>query len=367
MPASEPRKFYEAKVASETVLLRRTGKVSAGPILNAAKLKALLLADGNSARKWKVLDLSNSSIRKLDISGNQITTIISLANTPLRSTLQTLILSRNQIREFKALAPLSTFESIQVLDLRENPLLGYGNVAEGFALISCPTLSRFNGHKVSAEVRNAVDAWAQNEACGRATAATVKAFREALLNSEGHSFLCAPKSPPRMGRLSNIGRLRVGARSIGSKNTIPSESLDNAYCGSSNVQTVLLSSRLSAQSCSSLTRNGSQALHGGTKRAASTQKQAAKETPRPDQPGARQRSLSDTNFSAAFHAACRRQELLEEDQEKSHGVAQPHSRDTASMEENQAGCGHRRCGRVLTTEEDPPEPFRLRETKDQLE
>lgn len=170
-----------------------------------------------------------------------------------------------------------------------------------------------------------------------------------------------------MGRLSNIGRLRVGARSIGSKNTIPSESLDNAYCGSSNVQTVLLSSRLSAQSCSSLTRNGSQALHGGTKRAASTQKQAAKETPRPDQPGARQRSLSDTNFSAAFHAACRRQELLEEDQEKSHGVAQPHSRDTASMEENQAGCGHRRCGRVLTTEEDPPEPFRLRETKDQLE
>lgn len=67
MPASEPRKFYEAKVASETVLLRRTGKVSAGPILNAAKLKALLLADGNSARKWKVLDLSNSSIRKVSI------------------------------------------------------------------------------------------------------------------------------------------------------------------------------------------------------------------------------------------------------------------------------------------------------------
>lgn len=61
--------------------------------------------------------------------------------------------------------------------------------AEGFALISCPTLSRFNGHKVSAEVRNAVDAWAQNEACGRATAATVKAFREALLNSEGISQL----------------------------------------------------------------------------------------------------------------------------------------------------------------------------------
>lgn len=36
-----------------------------GPILNAGKLKALLLADGNSTRKCKALDISHSNIRKV--------------------------------------------------------------------------------------------------------------------------------------------------------------------------------------------------------------------------------------------------------------------------------------------------------------
>lgn len=41
------------------------GKVAVGPILNAGKLKTLLLADGNSAKNCKTLDFSHNNIRKV--------------------------------------------------------------------------------------------------------------------------------------------------------------------------------------------------------------------------------------------------------------------------------------------------------------
>ncbi|CDI79329.1 leucine rich repeat protein, putative [Eimeria praecox] len=267
MCESRTRLFPHKKVPSVAALLRSAGGVSVGPILNAAKLKALLLADGNSARKWKALDLSNSNIRKielslgevaaldfeclthldlngnllvsldghtlpfphlqvlrasncrintvtnfgshfrlrqLDISGNQLTNIINLSNTPLRFTLRELNLARNQISEFKGLAPLSTFSSLEILDLRQNPLCNFGNVAEGFALICCTNLCQLNGHTVSPGVREAVEAWALDEPCGRATVATVEAFREALQHPEGPSLLCATSHPPMMGRLNKM-------------------------------------------------------------------------------------------------------------------------------------------------------------------
>lgn len=123
-------------------------------------------------------------------------------------------------RDFKGLAPLSTFESLEVLDLRGNPLSDFGIVvsllhtvgtfnsfefgnpnresqcggfvscccasqAEGFALLCCHTLRQLNGRTVSADVREAVDTWAVDDMCGRATAATVEAFRDALLHPDG--------------------------------------------------------------------------------------------------------------------------------------------------------------------------------------
>ncbi|KAL8275780.1 hypothetical protein Esti_000343 [Eimeria stiedai] len=240
------------------------GKVSVGPILNAGKLKALLLADGNSTRKCKALDLSHSNIRKvelslgevsaldfeglsdldlhgnlmvaldghslafphlqnlrasncrirsltnfgshfkirqLDLSCNHLTDLTGLADTPLRFTLQALNLANNHIREFKGLAPLSTFESLESLDMRGNPLTEFGLVAEGFALLSCPTLRQLNGRRVSEEVREAVDSWAFKDGCGRATAATVEAFRDALLHPQGLSLLATAAQTPRQGRL----------------------------------------------------------------------------------------------------------------------------------------------------------------------
>ncbi|CDJ53495.1 leucine rich repeat protein, putative [Eimeria brunetti] len=273
MSASRTRLFPNKKVPSAAALLRSAGGVAVGPILNAAKLKALLLADGNSARKWKNLDLSNSSIRKielslgevaaldfeclthldlngnllvsldghslpfphlqalcasncrinsitnfgshfrlrqLDISGNHLTNIINLSNTPLRFTLLELNLARNQISEFKGLAPLSTFESLEILDLRQNPLCNFGNVAEGFALICCTTICKLNGHTVSPQVRKAVEAWARDEACGVATVATVEAFREALQHPDGPSLLCSTSPSPTMGRFNRMQSVRAG-------------------------------------------------------------------------------------------------------------------------------------------------------------
>lgn len=275
--SSGTRLFPQKKVSSVGVVLQSGRGVSVGPILNAMKLKALLLSDGNSTRNWKALDLSNSSIRKielslgevaaldfeclkhldlggnllvsldghslpfphlqtlrasncristvtnfgshfrllqLDISGNHITDIIGLSNTPLRFTLRELNLARNQISEFKGLAPLSTFESLETLDLRQNPLCNFGNVAEGFALICCTSLRQLNGHTVSPTVRKAVDSWAVGEACGRATVATVEAFREILQYPQGASVFCSTSRSLLVGRLNKV-------RSVGAVSKLP--------------------------------------------------------------------------------------------------------------------------------------------------
>ncbi|CDJ33192.1 leucine rich repeat protein, putative [Eimeria mitis] len=273
MSTSRTRLFAHRNVPSAAAFLQSAGGVAVGPILNASKLKALLLADGNSARKWKALDLSSSNIRKielslgevaaldfeclthldldgnllvlldghslpfphlqtlrasncrintitnfgshfrlrqLDLSGNQLTSIINLSNTPLRFTLRELNLARNQISDFKGLAALSTFKSLEVLDLRQNPICNFGNVAEGFALICCTTLRQLNGHTVSPGVREAVDTWARDEACGRATVAAVEAFRETLQHPDGPSLLCSTSHPSMVGRFNRMRSVRAG-------------------------------------------------------------------------------------------------------------------------------------------------------------
>ena len=59
--------------------------------------------------------------------------------------------------------------------------------AEGFALLSCQKLLKLNERTVSAEVRETVDRWAADDACGKATATAVNAFRDAFLYPEGQS------------------------------------------------------------------------------------------------------------------------------------------------------------------------------------
>ncbi|KAL8429847.1 hypothetical protein ACSSS7_006295 [Eimeria intestinalis] len=264
MAAPRSRLSTDDKASIMVNAKKSFGELSVGPTLNAGKLKALLLADGNSTRKCKALDLSHSNIRKvelslgevaaldfegltdldlhgnllvaldghslafphlsilrasncrirslanfgshfkirqIDLSCNQLTHLTGLADTPLRFTLQALNIANNHIREFKGLAALSTFESLESLDLRGNPLTGFGLVTEGFALLSCPTLRQLNGRTVSDEVREAVDSWALEDACGRATAATVEAFRDALLHPEGVSLLATAAQAPRQGRI----------------------------------------------------------------------------------------------------------------------------------------------------------------------
>ncbi|KAL8453157.1 hypothetical protein Emed_001027 [Eimeria media] len=264
MAAPRSRLSSDDKISLQLNGKKSFGKVSVGPILNAGKLKALLVADGNSARKCKALDLSHSNIRKvelslgevaaldfegltdldlhgnllvaldgrslafphlqnlrasncrisrlmnfgshfkirqLDLSSNHLTHLTGLADTPLRFTLQALNIANNNIREFKGLAPLSTFESLESFDIRGNPLTEFGLVTEGFILLSCPTLRQLNGRTVSEEVREAVTTWATEDVCGRATAATVAAFRDALLHPEGVSLLATAAQVPRQGRI----------------------------------------------------------------------------------------------------------------------------------------------------------------------
>ncbi|KAL8439930.1 hypothetical protein Efla_004855 [Eimeria flavescens] len=253
----------ETKISSVSSSKQSYGKVAVGPILNAGKLKALLLADGSSTRKCRTLDLSHGGIRKialslgevaaldfeglteldlhgnllvtldghslafphlqnlraskcrirslenfgshfrirqLDLSDNQLTQLMGLADTPLRFTLQALNIANNHLRDFKGLAPLSTFESLEVLDIRGNPVADFGHVAEGFVLLCCHTLRQLNGRTVSEDVRSAVDSWAVDDGCGRATAATVAAFKEALLHPEGPALLATRAQPSRSVR-----------------------------------------------------------------------------------------------------------------------------------------------------------------------
>ncbi|XP_026191153.1 dynein assembly factor 1, axonemal homolog [Cyclospora cayetanensis] len=311
-----------------TPLKREAGSVVVGPILNAAKLKALLLADGSTSRKCKALDLSHNNIRKLDLSANQITNIMGLANTPLRFTLQALNLANNQIRDFKGLAPLTTFESLEALDLRGNPLSDFGVVAEGFALLCCVTLRKLNGRTISAEVRDAVDTWALEDSCGRATTATVQAFQEAMMHPEGPALFAFGNRSRSFGRVSNPNKCEDGTGDR--KHNSASTTLVSA---SGSVVGLGLETRVSSSSkshdapvqgacvSSRLPYAGSESSRVAVTQNPSRDNQAAEELPlRVQNSEASTSSFPQTPVTAASEA-CRRTEDAEEECERCYSRA----------------------------------------------
>jgi len=133
--------------------------------LTSNKLTSLDNMDG--FQELKVLRLGN----------NRITSLKGFTGGQISNTLDTLVLSHNQIAHMHDISALANFPALSVLDLRSNPI-GTSPEVMKFVLLCCPNLRIFNGRKVGDNDVVASSEWASSTSRGRSVNCLIEVVRE---------------------------------------------------------------------------------------------------------------------------------------------------------------------------------------------
>lgn len=133
--------------------------------LTSNKLASLDNMDG--FQELKVLRLGN----------NRITSLKGFTGGQISNTLDTLVLSHNQIAHMHDISALANFPALSVLDLRSNPI-GTSPEVMKFVLLCCPNLRIFNGRKVGDTDVVASSEWASSTSRGRSVNCLIEVVRE---------------------------------------------------------------------------------------------------------------------------------------------------------------------------------------------
>lgn len=118
-----------------------------------------------------------SELKVLRVGNNRITTLKGFCGGAVSNTLDTLVLSHNQIAHMHDIAALANFPALSVLDLRNNPI-GTSPEVMKFVLLCCPNLRVFNGRKVTDADVVASSEWASSTSRGRSVNCLIEVVRE---------------------------------------------------------------------------------------------------------------------------------------------------------------------------------------------
>jgi len=116
-------------------------------------------------------------LKTLRLGNNRLTTLKSFTGGQVSNTLDTLVLSHNQIAHMHDIAALANFPALSKLDLRGNPL-GTSPEVMKFVLLCCPNLRVFNGRDVTDSDVVASSEWASSSSRGRSVYCLIEVVRE---------------------------------------------------------------------------------------------------------------------------------------------------------------------------------------------
>eukprot|EP00658_Telonema_sp_P-2_P085968 TRINITY_DN992_c0_g1_i3.p1 TRINITY_DN992_c0_g1~~TRINITY_DN992_c0_g1_i3.p1 ORF type:complete len:638 (+),score=171.11 TRINITY_DN992_c0_g1_i3:153-2066(+) len=129
----------------------------------------------------RITSISNMAgfkrLRVLRLGNNRLSSLSGLVGGACSNTLDTLVLSHNNIAHQYQLSELANFPMLSVLDLRGNPIGASPEIMK-FCLLCCPNLKMFNGQKVTDEDVISASDWGSANARGRSVYCLIEAIRE---------------------------------------------------------------------------------------------------------------------------------------------------------------------------------------------